>query len=83
MKILMAIGLALAACAAARQAAAPRAAAGPAWCFPATVRAKEGRAMVGCADTEALCRRALNNARLYGAMAGVLELGSCTRMEIR
>jgi hypothetical protein len=75
-KVLMLIGLAMAACAA-MPVESPRPAAGPVFCFPAVVRVPEGRLMSGCADSEALCRRALHNARLYGAMAGVLELGRC------
>jgi hypothetical protein len=85
MKVLMVIGLAMAAiasCSAVPLETRTAGVGGPVFCFSAVVRAKEGRSMSGCADTAALCRRALFNARRWGSMAGVLELGRCEPMEL-
>lgn len=85
MRALLAILLValLASCAGGAPAAGGEVTPGAAWCFPANVRAKEGRSMLGCADTEALCRRAAGTARRWGAVAGILSLGSCRLLLIR
>lgn len=79
MRLLMAIGILVAACGAAVPLAPPPAP-GPVFCFAARVHVREGQALLGCADSAALCRRARVHAARWAAIAGVLELGTCTPM---
>lgn len=61
----------------------PQNVAGDVWCFPVQVKLREGKAMYGCADKEALCRRALDSARRYGRMAGATAIGACRQAVLR
>ena len=84
MKVLMLIGLGLAAlvaCGAVPLAAPPSG--GPVFCFGARVRVREGRQLMGCADSMPLCRRARGHAERWASVAGLASLGTCQPMELR
>lgn len=73
---LMILGLVLAACG--TRLPLKRTAPPPAlWCFTATVDYREGSFMLGCGNTEALCRRALRTAQSFRGFANVKNLGPC------
>lgn len=82
MKVLLVVGM-LAGCGAALPLERAAAAMDPAYCFGGTVRARDGKALAACAETPALCERALRFARKWGRAVGITDLGRCSRMVLR
>ena len=67
-------------CAPRPQVVEPAGAPAPPWCFHVTARF-DGRYQAGvvCGETEALCGNAQRRAVRWGGVAGLKEVGSCSR----